>query len=237
MNPTNSKVPRHIGIILDGNRRFAKRLMLKPWKGHEWGAKKVEKLFEWAKELGIKEATLYCFSIQNFNRPKKEFDFLMRVFKEEAEKLLKKKSKLKEEGVRINFIGRINMFPKGLYEDMKKIMEITKDNKKYIVNFAMAYGGREEVIDATVKIAKQIKDGKLNIDQINEETFSKNLYFNDEPDLIIRTGGERRTSNFLIWQSHYSEWIFLEKFWPEFEKEDLIQAIDEYKKRERRFGQ
>jgi|SRR3989344_2804360 len=237
MNPTNSKIPRHIGIILDGNRRFAKRLMLKPWKGHEWGAKKVEKLFEWAKELGIKEATLYCFSIQNFNRPKKEFDFLMRVFKEEAEKLLKKKSKLKEEGVRINFIGRINMFPKGLYEDMKKIMEITKDNKKYIVNFAMAYGGREEVIDATVKIAKQIKDGKLNIDQINEETFSKNLYFNDEPDLIIRTGGERRTSNFLIWQSHYSEWIFLEKFWPEFEKEDLIQAIDEYKKRERRFGQ
>ncbi len=236
MEPTSNRIPKHIGIILDGNRRFAKRLMLKPWKGHEWGAKKVEKLFEWGKELGIKEATLYCFSIQNFNRPKTEFDFLMKIFKEETERLLKRKDKLKEEGMRINFIGRIHMFPKELYENMKKIMEITKNNNKYIANFAMAYGGREEVMDAVKKIAEQIKNNKLDIEQINEETFSKNLYFNDEPDLIIRTGGEKRTSNFLIWQSHYSEWFFVEKLWPEFEKQDLIQVLEEYKKRERRFG-
>ncbi|MBD3310356.1 di-trans,poly-cis-decaprenylcistransferase, partial [Candidatus Woesearchaeota archaeon] len=115
-------------------------------------------------------------------------------------------------------------------------MEQTKDNDKHVINFAMAYGGRQEVVDAAKKIAEQIKQGKLDIDQINEDTFSRNLYFNSEPDLIIRTGGAHRTSNFLLWQAHYSEWLFLEKFWPEFEKEDLVKAIDDYGNRERRFG-
>lgn len=229
------KVPKHIGIILDGNRRLARRLMLKPWKGHEIGAGKVEKLFNWAKELGIKELTLYAFSMQNFNRPKTEFNYLMDVFEKEFTRL-KDDKRLDEDGIRINFIGRIHLFPKEVYESMKVLMEKTKNNSDYIVNFAMAYGGQEEVVDAVKKIGEQIKKGKLNIDDINKEVFSENLYMDHEPELIIRTGGEKRTSNFLIWQSWYSEWFFLEKFWPEFEKEDLINVIEEFNSRQRRFG-
>ena len=128
------------------------------------------------------------------------------------------------------------MFPKDLQKLMHSITEKTKNNKGFIINFAMAYGGRQEVIDAVKKLVTRIKKGKLDIDQINESTFSKNLYTSDEPDLIIRTGGERRTSNFLIWQANYSEWVFLDKLWPEFEKQDLIECLKDYSKRERRFG-
>lgn len=228
-------VPKHIGIILDGNRRFSKKLMLKPWMGHEWGAKKVEQLVDWCKEYDVKELTLYCFSIQNFNRPKKEFDYLMDLFKKEFDRF-KDDKRLHDSKIRINIIGRLYMFPKDVQEKANEIMERTKDYNNHIINLAFGYGGREEVIDATVKIAKLVKEGRLNIDEINEETFSKNLYFSSEPDLIIRTGGDRRTSNFLIWQSNYSEWLFLEKTWPEFEKEDLKAAIEEFQNRERRFG-
>lgn len=235
MKPTKNKVPRHIGIVLDGNRRFSKKLMAKPWKGHEWGAKKVEKVATWAKQLGIKEITLYAFSIENFNRPKQEFDFLMRLFKKECDRILSDK-RIKKDKIRINFIGRIDMFPRDVYKKMKRVMTFTKDHHNYIMNFAMAYGGRTEVIDATRKIALQIKKGKLTVDKINEEVFAKNLYMESEPDLVIRTGGEKRTSNFLIWQANYAEWIFLDKTWPEFEKEDLIEAVQEYQSRERRFG-
>ena len=231
-----NKVPKHIGIILDGNRRLARRLMLKPYKGHEWGAKKVEKLFDWCKELGVREITLYSFSVENFNRPKEEFDYLMKLFKKEFDRL-KNDKRLDEDKVRINFIGRIWMFPKELQETMHELMEKTKNYDNYIVNFAMAYGGRAEVIDAVKKIAEQVKKDKIDVNSINEESFSRNLYITDEPDLIIRTGGEKRTSNFLIWQSHYSEWFFLEKMWPEFEKEDLVKVINEFSKRDRRFGQ
>ncbi len=235
MRGSNNKVPKHIGIILDGNRRFSKRLMVKPWKGHEYGAKKIEKLLEWCKELGIKELTLYAFSIENFNRPKKEFDYLMNLFRKEFSRL-KDDKRIHENKIRINIIGRIHMFPKMVQESMNEVMEKTKDYKDYIINFAMAYGGRTEVIDAAKKIAEMVKNGKLNVEDINEEVFSKNLYFKDEPDLIIRTGGEKRTSNFLIYQGAYAEWLFLEKMWPEFEKEDLKEAIVEYGKRKRRFG-
>ncbi len=230
------KVPKHIAIILDGNRRFAKRLMIKPWMGHEWGFKKVEKLFEWLSELKfIKELTLYAFSMQNFNRPKEEFDYLMKVFKDMCDRF-SNDPKIMENSIRINFIGRTYLFPADLQEKMKNISEKTKNNDKYIINIALAYGGREEVIDAVKKVGEQIKKGKLDVDKINEEVFSKNLYMESEPDIIIRTGGDKRTSNFLIWQSSYSEWFFLEKTWPEFEKEDLLKVIEEYKQRERRFG-
>lgn len=228
-------VPKHIGIIMDGNRRFSKRLMLKPWKGHEWGAKKVENVLKWCKELGIRELTLYTFSVQNFNRPKDEFDHLMNIFKKNFDKLMDEK-KADEYGVRINVIGRLWMFPEDVQERLYKVMEQTKNNDKYILNFAMAYGGREEVIDAVQKIAQKVKKGELDIKDINAETFSDALYLKDEPELIIRTGGERRTSNFLPWQSTYSEWLFIDKMWPEFEKEDFIMAIDDYKNRKRRFG-
>ena len=238
LKPVSSPVPKHVGIILDGNRRFAKRLMMKPWKGHEWGKEKVIKVLEWAKERGIEEITFYAFSMQNFNRPKEEFDYLMKIFKEMLQELLEKLEK-KDKSVQdmmVRFIGRIKLFPSEIKDKMLEVMEKTAGKKKYTVNFAMAYGGREEVMDAVLKIAEQLKKGLLDVSQINEEVFSKNLYMADEPDMIIRTGGEKRTSNFLIWQGNYAELIFLDKMWPEIEKTDLVACIEEYKQRERRFG-
>jgi tritrans,polycis-undecaprenyl-diphosphate synthase [geranylgeranyl-diphosphate specific] len=191
-----NNVPKHIGIILDGNRSFAKKLMMKPWKGHEWGKEKIEKLFEWCKEIGIPEMTLYTFSIQNFNRPKQEFDYLMKLFNNAFGDLMKEENKKKLEQIQIRFIGRTHMFPQEIQDKMKKLTERTASNTPYKINFAMAYGGREEVIDAVKRIADAVKKGELD----------------------------------------YSEWFFLEKTWPEFEKEDLISVINEYSQRERRFG-
>ena len=238
MNLTGMDVPRHIGVIVDGNRRFAKRLMVKPWKGHEWGAEKFRKFCDWCDDLGIEEITAYLFSIQNFNRPKTEFEFLMEIFRKEVNILLQpeKLKELKEKGTRICFIGRLWMLPKDLQELQNKVMEATKDNGPKRINFAMAYGGREEIIDAVQKIAQEAKEGKLDPKQINEELFGKHLWLDSAPDIILRTGGEKRTSNFLPWQGTYSELIFIDKFWPEIEKEDVIAAIEDYKSRDRRFG-
>ena len=232
------KVPRHVGLIMDGNRRFAKKLMLKPWMGHEWGAKQIHKILEWSQEFGIKEITFYAFSVQNFNRPEKEFDYLMDSFCKEFDNLMTEENqkKMKKDGVRINFIGRIQMFPEEVHSRMLKLMKMTQDNSTYMVNFAMAYGGREEVLDAVQKIAEQVKKGELDVEAINAESFAKNLYLNSNPDLIIRTGGEKRMSNFLTWQGTYAELIFLDKHWPELEKEDYLAAINEYSERDRRFG-
>jgi tritrans,polycis-undecaprenyl-diphosphate synthase [geranylgeranyl-diphosphate specific] len=228
-------VPNHIGIIMDGNRRFSRRLMLKPWKGHEWGAKKIAKVLEWCREYGIRELTLYTFSIQNFNRPKEEFDYLMDLFRTNFEKM-KDDKKILDTGIRVNIIGRTWMFPRDVQEKMQAVMDKTRHNSKYILNFAMAYGGREEVIDAARKIAEQVKSGKLDVSQINDETFSRCLYMSDEPDLIIRTGGEQRTSNFLAYQGAYSEYFFIDKMWPEFSKADFRKVLKDYGDRERRFG-
>ncbi|PIZ53826.1 di-trans,poly-cis-decaprenylcistransferase [Candidatus Woesearchaeota archaeon CG_4_10_14_0_2_um_filter_33_10] len=138
--------------------------------------------------------------------------------------------------IKINIIGRHYLFPKKVQEKIKKVIDITKDYNNYKINIALAYGGREEILDAVKKVAEKIKNKELDIKDVNEYTFAENLYMNTEPDLIIRTGGDRRTSNFLPWQSIYSEWFFLEKMWPEFEKEDLVKVIEEYKQRQRRFG-
>ncbi|MEM4397325.1 MAG: polyprenyl diphosphate synthase [Candidatus Woesearchaeota archaeon] len=228
-------VPKHIGIIMDGNRRFSKKLMLKPWKGHEWGEKKLENVLKWAEEYKIKELTLYTFSIQNFDRPKKEFDYLMKLF-EKAFKKVSNDKRLSEKKIKINFIGRLSLFPEKIQKLMFYLMEKTKNNKRYIINFAMAYGGKEEIIDATIKIAEQVKKGNLDIKEINEDIFKKNLFLASEPDLIIRTGGEKRLSNFLSFQSAYTEFIFLDKMWPEFEKKDFVYCLKEYANRKRRFG-
>lgn len=228
-------VPKHIGIIMDGNRRFSKRLMMKPWKGHEWGAEKVKKILDWCREYEIKELTLYTFSYQNFNRPKEEFDHLMNIFKDNFDKLSDDK-RLYENEIRINVIGRIWEFPEDVQKRLHNIMEKTKHHNKYIINFAMAYGGQEEIIDASKRIAEKVKNGELDINEINKETFSSNLYMANEPDIIIRTGGEKRTSNFLAYQSAYSEWFYVEKMWPEFEKEDFVKIIEDYSSRKRRFG-
>lgn len=227
--------PRHIGIILDGNRRFAKRLMLEPWKGHEYGVEKVKKLIGWCSSNGIKELTLYAFSIQNFNRPKQEFDYLMGHFVKAFNELVDNKDVHKNK-MRVRVIGRTCLLPKDVQEAIRKAEDATKDYDSCILNIAIAYGGREEIVDAVKKIGRAIEDGRLKPEDITEEMFTKNLYMGDEPDMIIRTGGENRTSNFLVWQSNYSEWMFIEKTWPEFEEEDLLRCIADFEKRERRFG-
>jgi tritrans,polycis-undecaprenyl-diphosphate synthase [geranylgeranyl-diphosphate specific] len=229
------KMPRHVAIIVDGNRRFAKRINLDPWKGHDYGKDKIEKLLDWCKELGVKELTIYAFSMQNFKRSKQEIDYLIIMFKKICEDLLKNE-RVQSEGVRIRFLGRIELFGEEIEGLMRQIMEKTKNNSTYKLNLAMAYGGREEITDAVRKIAEKVKAGELSPENITEDTIKDNLYMADEPDLIIRTSGELRTSNFLPWQSTYSEWFFLEKTWPEFEKEDLAKCIIDFSKRERRHG-
>ena len=231
-----SKVPRHVALILDGNRRYAKKLGLQPWKGHEYGFKKLKELFGWCIELGIKELTLYCFSTENFIRSKKEIEYLFGLFWKEFENMKTGKGIFKDK-IRVNVIGRLNMFSKKMRKAMLEAMEKTKKNKALVVNFALAYGGRQEITDAVNKIVKQIKQGKIKINNINEKLITKNLYLKSEPDLMIRPGGEIRTSNFLTWQSTYSELIFLNKLWPEFTKRDLVMCIEEFNKRERRFGE
>ncbi len=223
----------HIGVILDGNRRFAKKLMLKPEKGHEWGYEKVKKLVGWCKEENIKELTLYTFSIENFNRPKHEFNYLMDLF-QKAFIELKDDPKVKD--VKVNFIGRIKKFPKKVQNAIYELMDMTKDNGPFKVNFAMAYGGRAEIVDATKKIAEKIKNNELQIEDINEDTFAQNLYLNSDPDLIIRTS-ESRLSGFLPFQGTYSEIKFLpDTLWPEFSKDHFLACVNEFNDRNRRFG-
>lgn len=218
----------HIGIILDGNRRFAKRIMQKPWKGHKYGAEKVEELFSWCKNLDVKEITLYVLSTENLNRPKKELNFLINLFKEEFEKI-KDDKRIKENKIKIKFIGERRLLNKELQKIMQKLEKATEKNNNYRINIALAYGGRQEIIKSIISLVK-------NKQKINENNFEKNLELNSSPDLIIRTGGEKRTSNFLLWQSAYSEWFFLDKMWPEFTEEDLKEIISEFHSRERRFG-
>ena len=226
-------MPKHIGIILDGNRRFAKRLMQNPAKGHEWGYRKIKELFDWCRELKIQELTLYAFSLENFDRPKIEFDYLMKLVKKAFKELYKEKN-LSE--TKISFIGRIWMFPKDVQREMFRLIEKTKNNKPFKINFAMAYSGRAEIVDAVKKIAEKVKYGSLDPSAISENTIKNNLYIDSDPDLIIRTA-ESRLSGFLLWQSSYSEIIFLpNKLWPEFSKKDFIGCLEEYSKRERRFG-
>ncbi len=231
---SDENYPKHIGIILDGNRRWARSRGLNPWGGHEAGFKKLKDLFKFAKELNIKELSLYCFSMQNFNRDKKEIDFLMSIFVRAAKETLKNEDVHKNK-VKIRFIGRLHLLPEKVQEAAKEVMEATKDYSNFIVNFCIAYGGQEEIVDGVNRVIKDVKEG--NIRKLDEESFAKYLYINSPADIIIRTSGEKRISNFLMWHSAYSEFFFIQKHWPDFAKEDLKQIIDEFvRKRERRFG-
>jgi tritrans,polycis-undecaprenyl-diphosphate synthase [geranylgeranyl-diphosphate specific] len=222
----------HIAIIMDGNRRFSKRLMLEPWKGHEYGAKKVKEIMDWCKDHKIKILTLYAFSYENFNRPKKEYNYLMDLFLKEFDDVISQKDDINKKGLRINFIGRTELFSQKVQEKMKEIIDMTKNNGVFTVNFAMAYSGRMELVDA---FKKMVKSG-IKEEQIDEIKILENLYIDSEPELIVRTGGDKRLSNFLTFQGVYSELFFVDSLWPEFSKQQFDSIIDEFKNRERRFG-
>ena len=228
--------PEHIAIILDGNRRYGRKKGMEAWKGHSFGAKKVEDLLKWCRDLGIKELTLYSFSMDNFKRPEREKKAIFGLFKKNFEKL-EKDERLMKNGIKVRFIGKIGMFPKDIQESMQRLMEKTNENKRFKVNFAMAYSGKAEITDSVRKIINKLNNKSININDINEEMIKNNLYLGSEPDIFIRPGGEKRMSDFLIWQSAYSELFFLDKLWPEFTKEDLVDIIEEFKGRERRFGE
>jgi len=192
-------------------------------------------LLDWCRELDIRELTVYAFSVQNFNRDKLEFEYLMKVLSNFYDKI-NSDSKFINSGVRVKILGDLELFSVDIKQKVLDIVEKTKDNDSYFLNVAFGYGGREEILRATKNIALKVKQGVLDVTDIDKDLFAEHLYLSSEPDFIIRTGGDIRTSNFLPWQSVYSEWFFLDKKWPEFEKEDLISCIDQFKKRERRFG-
>ena len=229
------KILKHIAIIMDGNRRYAKKLKLSSGKGHEKGAEKLFDVVDWCLEFKIKELTLYTFSMQNFNRQKSEVKTLFFLFKKYFTKL-KDDKKIHNNRIRIRIIGRTHLFPPDLQKSIREITEKTKDYDNLIINFAMAYGGREEIVDAAKQISEEVKFSDLNIEEINEKLFSEKLYLNSDPDIVIRTGGDTRTSNFLPWQTIYSEWFFTKSLWPEFSKEEFTGILNEFRERQRRFG-
>ena len=225
----------HVAIILDGNRRYAKKIGIDILKGHEHGARKIIELLGWLEELGAKEATLYCLSTENLKRSPVEVAALMMLFRKAIIDSLKDE-RIHKNKIRIRFIGKLELLPKDLQKSMSELMEATKRYDKYKVNFAVAYGSHEEITSAAKKIAEDVKNGKITPESITEEKFSEYLYLSDEPDLLIRPGGEKRISNFILWQLSYAELIFLDKLWPEITKQDIIDCILEFKTKERRKG-
>ena len=230
-------VPEHVAVIMDGNRRFASSLGLSPEVGHQFGRDKIKEVLEWCFELGIKNLTIYAFSTENFNRSSNEVKTLMDLCKEELKKAFND-SRIHKNKVRIRIIGHLDTLPKDIATQAKNIMDQTEHYDKYSFNIALAYGGREEIIQAIQKIAKDVKSGKVKIEDIKESIFSKYLYTNGipDPDIILRTSGEERISNFLLWQLAYSELYFSDVYWPAFQKKDFLNAIKTVQQRQRRYG-
>lgn len=232
--------PEHVAIILDGNRRWASERSLNPGIGHYYGAEKIEDLLNWCLDLDVKSVTLYAFSTENFRRPPEEVEQIMRIAEEKLREILKNES-IHKHKVRVKVIGRLGLLPEKLQEMIRQVEESTKDYDEHFLNFALAYGGRAEIVDATRKIAQKVESGDLTPKEINEQLFEGYLYTahmpNQDPDLIIRTSGEERLSGFLLWQCAYSELCFLEVNWPDFRRIDLLRAVRTYQRRKRRFGQ
>ncbi len=235
----NQSKPEHIAIILDGNRRWAQESGLEPWMGHYYGADKTKDVLKWCLDLDVKSITLYAFSTENFQRPQKEVEKLMELFKEKLQEILESEE-IHKYKVRVKVIGRVNLLPQSLQAMIREVEEKTKDYDERFLNLAIAYGGRAEIVDATRKIAQKVVAGELSPEEINEEVFEQHLYTaflpKQDPDLIIRTSGEERLSGFLLYQSAYSELCFLDVYWPEFRRIDLLRAIRTFQKRKRRFG-
>jgi undecaprenyl diphosphate synthase len=230
-----SKIPTHVAIIMDGNGRWAVGKGLPKIAGHRAGAETVERVMSAARDAGVKILTLYAFSTENWSRPKNEVSALFKLLEEYIEK---KAGELHEKGVRLNAIGRIDELPGPVREKLRAAMERTKANASFCLNLALNYGGRAEITDAARKIAGDCLAGRLKADSIDEKTFARYLYTNDipDPDLLIRTSGEMRVSNFLLWQISYAEIYVTDKLWPDFKKTDFDKAIAEYRNRERRYG-
>lgn len=230
-----NNLPKHIAIIMDGNGRWAKKRGLVRTIGHRAGIESVKKVIKASTELGIKYLTLYAFSTENWKRPVDEINALMNLL---VEYLSKEINELAMNNIKINFIGDLSVLPEKCKREIEYAHNLTKNNKRLVLNIALNYGGRDEILKAVKKICKKIEIGELELSQITEETISDNLYTKDQPDpdLIIRTSGEKRLSNFLLWQAAYSELWFTDVLWPDFDKKHLIEAILYYQKRNRRFG-
>ena len=231
----NEKMPKHIAIIMDGNGRWAKSKGLPRLAGHTLGVKTVRRITESCSDLGIKHLTLFTFSSENWNRPTKEVNALMKLLLSSVKNEIKK---MIEENVRFTFIGDISKFDITIQNELLDAYEKTKYNSGLNLNLALSYGSRQEIINATKKLIRKVDLEKIAIDDINEDLFSKELDTNNlpDPDLLIRTGGNYRLSNFLLWQIAYSEFYITNTFWPAFKAEELHKAITEFQHRERRFG-
>ena len=228
-------IPQHVAIIMDGNRRWAKKRLMPTQLGHAEGAENLEKIIDACAELGIKFLTVYAFSTENWKRSEEEVDYLMKLLAKHIKDFDKR---IKNREIRFRLVGEISRLNNDLQEGIRGIEERTKNKTGLTVNIAINYGGRAELTIATKKIAELIKNGEIDIDDINEDTIQKYLQTKDspDPDLIIRTGGEERLSGFLLWQSAYSELYFTDVLWPDFDKKELVKAIDEYNSRKRNFG-
>jgi tritrans,polycis-undecaprenyl-diphosphate synthase [geranylgeranyl-diphosphate specific] len=231
--------PKHIGLILDGNRRWAREKSLPTKLGHYFGAENAKNLLEWCYKLGIESVTVFAFSTENFNRPKEEVDELFAIIEEKLRELLQDE-RIHKYRVRVKGIGKMDLLPQSIRSLLSDIERNTADYNQHFLNIALAYGGRSEIVDAVKKICEEVKAGRLDPSTISAETIEQHLYTSHlphpDPDLIIRTSGEERLSGFLLWQSAYSELVFLDIFWPEFRKIDLMRAIRIYQQRDRRFG-
>lgn len=228
-------MPKHIAIIMDGNRRWAKEKGIEVKLGHKAGAENLEKLACFANDLGLKYLTVYAFSTENWKRTKEEVGALMLLLRAYIDKLLKRTT---SDNIRIKVLGDIEKIDEGLRNDILKIVESTKNNTGLTLNIAFNYGGRDEITKAVKKIASKVASNELNMQDINEQLISDNLYTEGEPDpdLVIRTGGELRVSNFLLWQIAYAEFLFVQKYWPDFSEDDLVDAIVTFQNRNRKFG-
>jgi undecaprenyl diphosphate synthase len=230
-----NKLPQHIAIIMDGNGRWAKQHAIGRIRGHKKGAQSVRTAVKTCREIGIKYLSLFAFSIENWERPVKEVEALMFLLEEYLTKEIKQ---LLKQGIRITTIGEIDRLNPSVKEKLMEAKEITVKNDKMILNIALSYGGKDEIIRAVKKIVQDNKNGKIDISDINKKTFDRYLYTfgMPDPDLLIRTSGEFRISNFMLWQTAYTELYFTNVLWPDFTKDDLFRAIASYQKRERRFG-
>jgi len=231
------EVPRHLAIIMDGNRRYALYEGMDVRQGHKIGGDKLEEVVGWCHEVGIEGLTVFAFSTDNFKRPKEEVDHLMDLFEKDLNKLAEDK-RTHENEVRIRVIGQIEKLPERVVKAAQKVMEATKNYKKHYFNIAIGYGGREEIVEAVKKIAQAVKEGRIKLEDIKKDMISSYLYTSDspDPDLILRTSGEERISNFLLWQLAYSELYFTDIYWPVLKKTDFLEVIRSYQRRQRRYG-